>query len=99
MDDKTTTKLLVATEAENTRIAVINTNIGYIQKDILEIKLSLKDAYATKEALVQVAKDTETRLTRLESASSLWRWVSPTLAAVMGSIMTFLLVQYIMSLR
>lgn len=87
----------MTTEKENTRIAVINTNIGYIQKDILEIKLSLKDAYATKESLIQVAKDTETRIVRLEDQSNLWRWLSPTLSAILGSVVTFLLIQYLMS--
>lgn len=85
-------------DSDKTQIALINNNINFIQKDILEIKLALKDNYATREALVQVAKDTESRLLKLESSSSLWRWLSPSLAAVLGSIMTFLLIQYIMKL-
>lgn len=80
-------------------IAVINTNIGYIQKDIVEIKFSLKDAYATKEALIQVAKETELRLLRLESASNLWKWMSPSVAAILGSTLTFLLINYLTNLR
>lgn len=82
--------------SDDTQIAVINNNIGFIQKDIVEIKQSLSNTYATRENLVQVAKDTELRLKRLEDASNLWKWLSPTLSAVMGSIVTFLVIQYLM---
>jgi hypothetical protein len=99
MEDQVTKQLLMATEAENTRIAIINNNISYIQKDISEIKLSLREAYATKQEFAQLEKDSELRLARLENASNLWRWFSPTLAAILGSILTFLLIQYIMNMH
>lgn len=86
-------------DQQETAIALINNNIGYIQKDILEIKVGLKDSYATKEGLIQVAKDTEVRLQRLENASNLWRWLSPSLGAIMGSTMTFLIINYLMRLK
>lgn len=81
---------------DNSTIAVIKTNIEYIQRDINDIKLVLKDGYATKDSLIVIAKETETRLLKLESSRNLWKWLSPTFAAVMGSILTFLLIQYIM---
>ena len=90
---------MTKSDSEQTKIAVINTNIQFIQKDILEIKLALKDQYATREGLAQVAKDTELRLQRLESQSNLWRWLNPILTAILGSILTFLLIQYIMKAR
>lgn len=90
---------MVKAETENTKVAIINTNISYIQRDILEIKLSLKDAYATKESLVQVARDTETRLIRLENSSNLWRFLSPTFAAMAGSVLTFLFLNYLGNIK
>ncbi len=84
---------------DGTGIALINNNISYIQKDILEIKLSLRDTFATKEALIQVAKETESRLIHLEDSAGLWKWTSPILAGVFGSVLTFLLIQYLTSLR
>ena len=78
-----------------TSIAVINTNITYIQRDISEIRILMKDGYATKEALKEVAVQTEDRLTRLEDSSNLWKWLSPSLSAVVASMMTFLIINYI----
>ena len=86
-------------ESDDTKIALINSNISYIQKDIAEIKLSLKDTYATRFDLVQIAKETESRFTRLERASNLWKFLSPTLATITGSVLTFLLIQYIANLK
>ena len=86
-------------DSDKTKVAVINTNIGYIQRDILEIKLSLKEQFATKEQLLETARSTEVRLMRLENSSNLWRWLSPTLSAVMGSVITFLLIQYLQNVR
>lgn len=80
---------------ESTSIAVINTNIVYIQRDISEIRLLMKDGYATKESLKEVATQTEDRLLRLEKSSNFWRWMSPSLAAVLGSVMTFLTINFL----
>lgn len=84
---------------DQTSIALIRKDISYIQSDINDIKVVLKEGYATKDALVQVAKETEARLVKLENSSNLWRFLSPTLAAIMGSVLTFLIIQYMMQLR
>lgn len=82
-----------------TNIAGINISISYIQRDISEIKDSLKVAYATKDSLAEVAKLTETRLTRLEKESNIWRFLSPTLSAIVSSAMTFFVIQYFTNLH
>jgi hypothetical protein len=82
---------------QETSIALIRKDISYIQSDINDIKTVLKEGYATKDSLADVARETERRLGKLENSSNLWKWLSPTLAAVMGSIMTFLIIQYIMN--
>ena len=86
-------------ESDDTKIALINNNIEFIKKDIVEIKLALQNKYATNLSLETVAKETELRLKRLESSSNLWKWLSPILAAILGSVLTFLIIQYLMGLR
>lgn len=84
---------------DNSSIAVIKTNIEYIQRDINDIKTVLKEGYATKEALSELARETERRLIRIETKSNLWKWLSPTLAAILGSVLTFLIIQYFINLK
>ena len=86
-------------ESDDTKIALINNNIEFIKKDIVEIKLALQNKYATNVSLETVAKETELRLKRLESSSNLWKWLSPILAAVLGSVLTFLIINYLMGSR
>lgn len=86
---------ITAPVMDTSNIAVINTNIIYIQRDISDIKLSLKDAYATKDQLKEIAD----RTTRLEGASNLWRWLSPTLAAGAAFVLEFLLQSYLTHLK
>jgi hypothetical protein len=84
---------------DNSAIAVIQVKMERVQLDISDIKEILKNGYATRESLEIIAKETSDRLIRLENSSNLWKWLSPTLAAILGSILTFLLIQYIMGLR
>lgn len=84
---------------DNSSIAVIKTNIEYIQKDINDIKTVLKDGYVTKDSLAQVARETEGRLSRLESTKNFWQWFSPLLSGTLGSILTFLTINYFMNIK
>ncbi len=84
---------------DNSAIAVIQSKVERIQLDIADIKEVLKDGYATKDSLVMVMKESEQRFVNLEASSGLWKWLSPTFAAVMGSVLTFLLLQYIMQAK
>lgn len=84
---------------DNSALAVIQTKMERVQLDIQDIKQILRDGYATKDSLVSVAKDTEARLTKLEGASNFWRWLAPILAAIMGSVFTFLIIQYITNIK
>lgn len=88
-------------DSDATKIALINNNIAFIQKDIGEIKGGIKElagVYATREQLIEVAKDTELRLTRLEGQSNLWRWMNPLLSSAFTALVTFLLINYIQGL-
>lgn len=81
-----------------TSTALIAKDISYISKDIAEIKQSVKDlagVYATKVSVDDANRVFETRLKKVEESGNLWRWLSPSIAAVMGSVLTFLIVQYL----
>ena len=83
-------------------LASVTTTLVYIQAQLAEIKADVKtltNIFASKEELAQSARVIDDRINRLESASNLWRWLSPTMSAVLswiiGSVITFLVIQYI----
>jgi hypothetical protein len=55
----------------------------------------LSGIYATKVFVDDNNKAVEIRLTKIEASSNLWKWLSPTMAAILGSIITFLIIQYL----
>ena len=90
------------TETTETKIAVISTNIGFVQRDIADIKNSislLANVYATSKDLQDVAKQTEGRLARLEKSSNIWKWLGPTLSAIVAVIIEYLFLFYIQHLH
>ena len=81
-----------------TIVALMSNNIGYIQSDIKDIKQSIKEltgVFATKTELVEVAKiqtDHETRIRDGEKA--LWRYVGVfSVISVMISILVPIIVK------
>lgn len=89
------TKDLNGSIKEETSIALIRKDIAYIQADISDIKTVLKEGYATKDSLATVARETETRLTRLENSSTIYKVVAPLLSSLLSSVVTFLAIQYL----
>lgn len=97
MADKNVTNVINGT-ADKTDIAVIKTDLGYIKGSLADLSASVKGLpaiFASKESLVVVARETEQRLTKLEASSNLWKWLSPSFAAILSSVMTFLIIQYL----
>lgn len=87
---------------DKTTVALLNLNVGNIQRDISDIKISLKELnsiFASKEQLIQIAKDTENRLVRLESSSNLLKWLLPIVSAILGSVVTILIISYLNNLK
>jgi 5-bromo-4-chloroindolyl phosphate hydrolysis protein len=79
---------------EHTINALIQKDINYMRVDIVEIKESIKSlntVYATKYEMNELTN----RTIALEKSSNIWKIISPTFAAVLGSIVTFLTVQYL----
>ena len=79
-------------------IATLTTTLAFMQGQLAEINTDIRTlsiTFASKEELMQTAKDTESRLNRLEAASNLWRWLSPSLAATLGAVLAVLIVSYL----
>ena len=64
-----------------------SSKIGEIYTDVKEIKECIANGNYDK------------RLTRLENKSNFWMWLSPTLAAIFGSFITFLIIKYFESIK
>lgn len=84
------------------RISVVETKmddltnkLNEVGQDVKEIKGTLNTALA-KELADHV--HFEDRLQRLESVAGFWRWLSPTLAAIVGSLLTFLIIHFLNNL-
>ena len=89
-------------ESIETKVAIINTNIGFVQRDIADIKNSislLANVYATSKDLQDIAKQTEIRLIRLEKSNYLWRWLGPTLSAIVAVLIEYLFIFYLQHLH
>lgn len=85
---------------DNTKIALISKDIGYIQTDICEIKEGIKGLggiFASKVELAQVAKQTEIRIAILEKASGAMKYAVPLFTSALSSGVTFLLIAYLQS--
>lgn len=85
-----------------TNVSLIAKDISYIQKDMADIKNSIKElagVYATKLFVDEGLKTTNGRLERLEKSSNLWRWLSPSLSAIFASLITFLILSYLANIK
>jgi hypothetical protein len=88
---------MTKTNSDKTQIAVINTNIGFIQADISEIKDTLKGlggVFASKVELVQIAKEAEMRLQVLEKANNYRKYIVPIFSSIISAFITFLVISY-----
>lgn len=91
---------MVKTEVE--RLAILETHmtdqdqkLNDIQSDIREIKISLNIQADLKHEI----SDLKEELITLKKMAWFWRWLSPTLAAAFGSVLTILIISYIDKLR
>lgn len=73
------------------RISRMEQKVTDLALIVNEIKSDVKEIKAGMTSII----DFDKRLKRLEYSSNFWKWVSPTLAAIAGSILTFLLIEYL----
>lgn len=95
------------TQPDTASLGSVNTlliakDISYIQKDITSIKSSieaLRGVYVTKLEYDDSEKNSDKRITALEGSSSLWKWLSPTLAAIIAVVVEYLFLFYIQHIK
>ena len=75
---------------ENERLATVEQKISELKDDLSEVKSDVKEI---KRCVLD--SDLTRRVSRLEKKSDLWKFLSPTLAAILSSVMTFLIIQYL----
>lgn len=88
----------IAPLASEVQVSLIAKDISYVQKDIAEIKQSVKElsgVYSTQVYVDDANRSMDKRVVVLERASNLWRWLSPIIGILCGSILTFLIMQYL----
>lgn len=84
--------------AEEIKVELIGKDIGYIQKDIAEIKASVKElagVYVTKVQFEDSVRLLGTRLLEVEKSNNMWKWLSPTFSAILSGVIVFLLINYL----
>lgn len=83
-------------KTQNERLAVVEVTITNLDKKMTDIQSDVKEI---KGAVVNIpVNDFEKRITKLEKQSNLWRWLSPTLGVLFGSILMFLILEYLKKL-
>jgi hypothetical protein len=82
------------TKPDGERIAAMEQKMIDVSAQLTEVALDVKDIKEKLSFKLADHREFEDRLKRLEQKEGLWRWLSPTLAAVFGSIGTFLIIEY-----
>ena len=83
---------------ENERMAVLETTVKNMDKRITEIQADIKSIIATLAQQPTLEAEIETlkkEIQELKASTNMWKFLSPTFAAIMGSVLTFLIIQYI----
>ncbi len=82
-----------------TKLATI---VDFLGKDISEIKIDVKSLtgqFIGRKEHEEYKAITEKRFVGLENTSSLQKWLSPAIASVVGSIITYLSIFYLSHLH
>lgn len=92
-------------ENDGERIIALETNMTNIAKDISDIKADIKgivmqlNQQANKQPTLEAEIiSLKTEIVNIKKSSNLWKWLSPTLTAILTAIVTFLLIQFIQKL-
>lgn len=93
---------VIPLQTDQASIAAINANITYIQRDVSNINLTLKDLnnmFASKEQVADIITQFDQRIARIEKQGNLWKYLSPILSAAGALVMGFLIESYLRVLK
>lgn len=89
-------------KTENERMAILETTVNNLDKKVTEISTDVKAIIITlskQPGLEAEILNLKNEIEDLKRGSNLWKWLGPTLTgiftAVLSSIMTFLIVNYL----
>ncbi len=77
------------------RISIVETKLEDLKTKVDGVAIDVKDIKVFMQSNYVVKTDFEARIKKIEEASNLWKWLSPSLAAILASLMTFLIIQYL----
>ena len=76
------------------RIVILETKMDELTKRMVEIGTDVKEIKDKVSNELIDHRQFEDRLFNLERGALFWRWVVPTMSAIAGSIMTYLIIEY-----
>jgi len=79
------------TKQDGERLAQLEQKVTDLALTVNEIKGDVKEIKSGMTSII----DFDKRLKRLEYSSNMWKWANPSLAAVAGSILTFLIIEFL----
>lgn len=90
---------------ENERMAVLETNMKNLDEKVTAIQVDIKSimlTLSTQASLKTEIENLKRQIADLRKSSNLWKWLAPTLtgivAALFGSVLTFLIINYLQNL-
>lgn len=89
-------------ETDQTKIALINNNIQFIQRDLADIKTSVKElagVYITKLQFDDLQKSMDTRLLSVEKSRRFFAWLIPVVSSILTAVGTFLVLFYLQNAK
>lgn len=82
------------TKPDGERIVALEVQLIDLGKKVDSIGVDVKEIKDKVSTELADHRQFEDRLNRLEQGAIFWRWVVPTISAIAGSIMTFLIIEY-----
>lgn len=92
----------MANESTEIKLAVLETNVSNLDKKVTAIQADVKaiiDTLSKQQGIEAEIITLKAELLAMRNSSNLWKWLSPTLTAIMTALVTFLLIQYITNLQ
>jgi hypothetical protein len=83
------------TKPAGERLSIVETKMDDLTLKVTEVASDVKEIKVFMQANYVVKTDFELRIKKIEEQSHLWRWLSPSLAAILGSVLTFLILEFL----
>ncbi|MDQ5931257.1 MAG: hypothetical protein QG674_423 [Patescibacteria group bacterium] len=83
---------------ENERMAILETTVKNLDDKVTDIQTDIKSILQTlnkQPSLEAKIISLEQKIDKYEKQGNLWKFLSPTFAAIAGSILTFLIINYL----